>query len=299
MSTVVTNNYTLQIGHWNAPQIISFDSLFETYSVKNVFENEENKKITSVINEWKGRAIEHLDFLKSSEKVWFQPTFNAYVKGDQKYAITHSRRTAHVVHRDTPNIIYKTYTTAPGRGHPMANTLRPPMASIIAQTISNENLTDVDVPKKALFPIVSKDEIGKLDERKINEAFVTCSEKIHVFGQSETVEKVREMSEQSQERLAEQCCQIPLKTGLGDFRWHNLQMHRENDKLYILDTEPLYGELFIDKFGEGFEFCAKGISGCHLSARAKFGLSEFSSSSREMGLEIFQNTAQSFLEKLD
>ena len=75
-------------------------------------------------------------------------------------------------------------------------------------------------------------------------------------------------------------------------------MHRTNGKLYCLDTEPLDGELVIDKLGEGFETCSAGAQ-VSLRERAKIGLDLFKGTSNVNELGIFEDTAQFFLGKMD
>ncbi len=46
MNSLTESNHMLQTGIWDKPQIISFDSLFTTYSVENTFEQMETEKMT-------------------------------------------------------------------------------------------------------------------------------------------------------------------------------------------------------------------------------------------------------------
>ena len=52
MSTAAVT-YATQIGQWDQPQIISFDSLFGKYSVESNFGGEDLAKINGVVNQWK------------------------------------------------------------------------------------------------------------------------------------------------------------------------------------------------------------------------------------------------------
>jgi hypothetical protein len=281
----------LKTGDWNKPQIISFDSLFTTYSIEKVFENEEIKRITPILSKWKDLASNHF----SIQKLRDRPPIANYITS----CPTITRRTAHVELDETPDVIYKTYYPNSSSLHPMATTLRAPMASLIQETIVKDNLNKMGVPKKGLFPLFSKKVISNLNEKSINEGFIVCAEKINAFGPKETREIVKTLSDESQLALANQTCKILMSTGLGDCTWENLQIHKDNEKLYMLDTETLEYELFIDKFGTGFENCAEAVNDCILSSCAKVGLKWFKASSNLHNMEIFENTATSYLEKID
>lgn len=294
MSTAATT-YSTQIGQWDQPQIISFDSLFGKYSIEDNFTKDEVAKINSVVNKWKPFIQE---FISKDEGRHRPVLFDSLSKvNDPPLEITTTRRTAHIVHPYTPDTIYKTHYKNSGL-NPLATTLRAPMASIMNDVIINEDLSALGIPKKGLIAMCDKQTISQLNENTINDAFIVCAEKINAFKTSETLNILREMSVSSQQNLANQCCTLLLKTGASDFTWPNLQMHRENGKLYNLDTEPLDGELIIDKLGEGFETC-RDYAEVSLNERAKSGLELFKNSSRVNKLEIFENVAQSFLEKID
>ncbi|HEY5234866.1 MAG TPA: hypothetical protein VIJ14_01710 [Rhabdochlamydiaceae bacterium] len=281
----------LQAGDWNKPQVISFDSLFTTYSIENAFESEEVKRMMPILLKWKDLTRGHFSIKKLRDR----PAVASYMTN----CPTITRRTAHVKFDETPDIIYKTYYPNSSSLHPMATTLRAPMASLIQETITKDNASKIGVTEKGLFPLFSKEIISQLDEKSINEAFVVCAKKVNVFGPKETREAIKTLPRESQLVLANQTCNILMKTGLGDCTWENLQMHRDNEKLYILDTETLGGELFIDKFGAGFEECADAMNDCALSSCAKAGLKLFQVSSDLHKMEIFENTAASYLEKID
>lgn len=281
----------LHTGEWDKPQIISFDSLFTTYSAEKVFEVEEMERMTPILSKWKDLASNHFLIPKMRNR----PPIANYITN----APTFTRRTAHVELIETPGVIYKTYYPNSSSLHPMATTLRAPMAALVQGIILKENLNKMGVPKKGLFPLFSKEVISSLDEKSINEAFIVCAEKINAFNPKETRGIVKKLSPESQLVLAEQTCTILKNTGLGDCTWENLQMHRDNEKLYMLDTETLEYELFIDKFGTGFENCAEAVNDCALEACAKAGLSLFRASSSLHSMEIFDDTAASYLEKID
>jgi hypothetical protein len=130
MSSQATSSYQSQTGDWNKPQIISFDSLFTTYSVDNIFESEKLQQMTPVLNKWRDSVSGHF----SIKKLWDRPIIASYVCNSP--IIT--RRTAHVELDATPGIIYKTYHPNSSSLHPMATTFRAPMAALIADTIFSE-----------------------------------------------------------------------------------------------------------------------------------------------------------------
>jgi hypothetical protein len=245
-----------------------------------------------ILTKWKELASGHF----SKQDIDDRTPIAHYITNQPKM----TRRTAHVQLSKTPNIIYKTYYPNSSSLHPMATTLRAPMASLIQDTIVNENLTQIGVPKKGLYPLFSKEVISSLDEKTINEAFIVCAEKINVLNRTATLDRVKQLTPSSQELLADQCCRVIMKTGLEDCSWFNMQMHKDNSKLYILDTETLNYELFINKFGNGFETCARVINNePTLSSRAKNGLKWFKEYSHSDRLEIFENKAATYLEKID
>ncbi len=288
----VKGDYQLCTGVWDKPQIISFDSLFTTYSVENKFDPEQFNKMKPILTKWKELAKDHF----SKEDMYERTSIANYVTDKAKI----TRRTAHVQLSETPGIIYKTYHPNSSALHPMANTLRAPMAALIQDIIVDDNLTHIGVPKKGLYPLFSKEQISTLDEKTINEAFIVCVEKIDVLDRNATLDAVKQLTVSSQEILADQCCQLIMKTGLDDCSWFNMQMHKDHSKLYILDTETLSYELFIDKFGKGFETCATALSDePTLSSCAKNALKMFKSYSRCDRLEIFENKAATYLEKID
>ena len=67
----------------------------------------------------------------------------------------------------------------------------------------------------------------------------------------------------------------------------------------MLDTEPLYGELLIDRFEYGYFRNALFAKTFILKSSAKLGLSEFKESSEFHDLEIFANKAQGHLENFE
>ena len=103
-----------------------------------------------------------------------------------------SIRTAHVEHPDTPHFIYKTQYQTSGL-NPLANTLRAPMANIMADVIAEEGLSELAVPKKGLVALCSKEEISLLNENTINDAFAVCAEKVDTLTRFETLMCVRQM----------------------------------------------------------------------------------------------------------
>ena len=95
MSTKAVS-YSTQIGQWDQPQIISFDSLFEKYSVESNFEREDVAKINSVVNQWKPFVQEFI-YQPASYR---RPCLSDYLEkqSNPKMDINITRRTAHVEH---------------------------------------------------------------------------------------------------------------------------------------------------------------------------------------------------------
>src|SRR5882672_8455395 len=91
----------LQTGEWDKPQIISFDSLFTTYSIEKVFKNEELGRMAPILSKWKDSASNHFSIPKMRDR---SPIANYITK-----IPTITRRTAHVELLETPGVIYKTY----------------------------------------------------------------------------------------------------------------------------------------------------------------------------------------------
>jgi hypothetical protein len=300
---MTSTEYKIQTGIWDAPQIVSFDSLFDQYTVDNVFNSSIKDKMVPILKKWKDNAQNHLEIVKKNRYV-ASPSLVTYVP-DCPHSLSDSRRSKFVTFKQNPHIIHKIYNMAPGKGNHLAHTLRAPMAKLVEATISDKNLTFFGVPKEGLFPIATKEIISTLDEQDINHAFIVCTEKKEVLDVAITVEKIKEMNPELQKKIAEQACQIPLSTGLGDYTWANIQKDAHRDIFYVLDTEPLYGELLIDIFEEG-NYIEKGYLRNTIFARnftlkssAKLGLSEFKKSSENYDLEIIANAAQGHLEKFD
>lgn len=297
------NEYKIQTGIWDAPQIVSFDSLFDQYSVENVFDSSIKDKMIPILNEWKDKAQNHLETVKKNKYV-SSPSLATYVPNSPAN-YSRSLRSEFVTFKQNPYIIHKIYNLAPGQGNHLAHILRSPMAKLVETVISHKDLTFFGVPKEGLFPIAPKDIISTLNEQDINHAFIVCTEKKEVLSVDTTIEKIKEMNQDLQKQIAEQACQIPLSTGLGDYTWANIQKDAHTDIFYVLDTEPLYGELLIDIFEEG-HYNEKGylrntifVRQITLKSSAKLGLSEFKESSENYDLETFSNAAQEQLEKFD
>lgn len=286
--------YKTQTGIWDAPQIVSFDSLFD-YTVDKVFDSSTYEKMLPILKEWKDNAQNHLEAVKENAEslVKYRPLYEA------RYSF--SRRSEFLIFDQNPHIIHKIYKSAPNRGNHLAHTLRPLMAKLIESAILHKNLTHFSVPKEGLFPIATKEVISTLDEQDINQAFIVCAENKDFFDKNITIEKIKEMHQELQERIAEQACQIPLSTGLGDYTWENIRKDVYTDIFHILDTEPLFGELLINRFGDGYDWnkCIALNINPTLKSCAKSGLKEFKKSSETHNLEIFADTAQTHLEKFD
>src|ERR1700722_14431750 len=92
--------YTTQIGQWDQPQIISFDSLFGKYSVESNFGGEDLTKINGVVNQWKPFVQQFIHQPASYRR----PCLSDYLlkESNPKMVVNLTMRTAHVEHPDTP-----------------------------------------------------------------------------------------------------------------------------------------------------------------------------------------------------
>jgi hypothetical protein len=287
----------------SSPKTIPFYDLTTKYHFNRSFNEEEVEEIYKKLNQ--------IDFSKHLSRENFKFPETAYWESEKKlhsyfspeWNLKTTTRNAVLSNDIIPNFVIKTYHARPSIGHPMASILRVPMAHFIQDTIKVENLVDIEVPTKGLIPLpecqienADKYNISQLDEHNINEAFLVVAKKIKFM--PNPVEILKEIGADKQQKLAVQACIIPEKTGLADFGWHNLKLTNEN-KLAIIDTEPLWGGLFVDRFGKGYARCNELFEYWTLEKSAKYGLENFGESSTKHELPIFHDTAQKFLEKHD
>src|SRR5690242_3543872 len=129
------NEFKTQTGIWDAPQIVSFDSLFDQYAVENVFSDSSIKdKMIPILQEWKDKAQNHLEIVKKNKFV-SSPSLATYVPY-RPDSFFRSRRSELLTFIQNPNIIHKIYSLAPGKGNHLAHTLRAPMAKLLETEIS-------------------------------------------------------------------------------------------------------------------------------------------------------------------
>jgi hypothetical protein len=178
----------------------------------------------------------------------------------------------------------------------MANTLRVPMADKLQAAVDVCQLDQIVIPKKALVPLFSKEEIVELDENTINDAYIVMAQKMPMLPQEEMFERVKK-----NETLPDQLCQLPIQTGYGDCCWTNFGM-LPNGKTVVYDTEPLYWELGIqteqsnEKFKRNFRIITSNDS--TLKKCTLRGLENLRRSSQEEDLTTYEDAAQKQIDKL-
>jgi len=215
---------------------------------------------------------------------------------DPQWQIRATRRTAIAEHPDLPNYIFKIYDSAPGKGHPMANTLRVPMSQKLQTAVVDCQLDQIVIPQKALIPLFPKEEIAELDENAINDAYIVMAEKMPMLSREEMFERAKK-----NETLPDQLCQLPIQTGYGDCCWTNFGL-LPNGKTVVFDTEPLYWELGIqteesnEKFERNFTIITSKDS--TLKKCALRGLEELRRSSQENDLHTYEDAAQRQIDKV-
>lgn len=293
----------IAIGIRNKPQIVSLFDLSTTYHYKNCIKDRtETDSISRVVSPIIERMSSHFDdenWIDLYEETNKRPC--EYFSDD--WRVIPSGRTAIMLHDDIPEWILKVYNFKPGRGNHMANTLRVPMACCIQGVIEENHLDDMVVPRKGLIPIYDRKKMaelettGRINERTVNEAFLVVVEKMDLFPKEKKTEHLRSLSENQQESLASQVCMIPENTGLGDYTWRNLELTADGKKVVVLDTEPLYGALLVDRTNDSFERNRTFLRHYTLDRCAKEGLKQLHRSSQQNDLVIFENTAQKFLER--
>jgi len=280
-------NYEWSIGAYDKPQIIAFEDLAK-YHYKSILSPVDSQKIESVIQE--------IDFSNHFAEGPARRSLSSYFS--DAWEVKRTIRNHVLSSNLLPDWLIKAYNDPPGRGYPLASTLRAPMAHLIQETITYYGLFNIVVPKKGIIPVVNNVDRLNLDQSGINDAFLTVVQKLDLVENIfEAFGTLRNLSEENQEEFARQACLVPEKTGLGDYTWTNLKFTTDG-KLAIVDTEPLMGELFVDRFGTGYERCSQLARIYTLKKCAKQGLENFGKSSREYGFEIFDDAAQKSLERL-
>jgi hypothetical protein len=216
---------------------------------------------------------------------------------DPQWKIRPYRRTAFGDHPKMPGWLFKYYDSAPGSGHPMANTLRVPMAEKMRAVVKSSQLSQLHIPKKALVPLFPSKDINTLNEVDINYAYVVMAQKVEMLPREEMFALVK-----NNELLAEQICQLSIQTGYGDCAWTNFGMMPLDNTVVVYDTEPLYWELGVEhdatdqRFERNDEIIAS--KGSHLGKCVLRGLEEFRRTSQENDLEVHENAARKHIEAL-
>jgi hypothetical protein len=282
--------------------VIPFKELTTKYHFESCFKGDEVEKISN--------ALRGIDFSNHLRRDNFKDTYYRYTdKKLESYFPPEWSRTATIRNNvltceGLQDFVIKVIgkSEPDDFSNPMASILRVPMAHLVQGAIETYKL-DIEVPAKGLIPLPGCQEksrdrycIYELDEHTINEAFLVVARKINFIVNPFKV--LKEMDTDKQEQFAYQACMIPEKTALADYAWGNLTLTAEH-KLAVLDTEPLWGGLFVDSFGEGFAQCKATFDHWSFERSAKRGLQLFGKSSKEHDLTIFHDSAQKFLEKYD
>lgn len=172
---------------------------------------------------------------------------------------------------------------------PSSYVLRVPFARQLAVAITEHSLRHLAVPQKWLIPLIPKEKILLLDESAINRAFLVMAEKKSVL-LADSLGRLHNLSREVQEMMAEELCTLAYVTGFTDLRLENL-LYLE--KLTLIDTEPLNGELILkgdeDKFAKNM---ALGKQGRYYT---KMGLQTLLDSSKFYNLPIFAERARKHL----
>lgn len=233
---------------------ISWDKILE-YKYDIVFRNE-TQKVVDILEDWKNHCV--LDHATINERTMlYRPI-------------------------ELPNYVFKVYNKPCDPYNPLSHILRVPMAHIINKCIQDYNLIELETIQKALIPLDKLELKDDLSAEKINKSFIVMAEFKDIYSEAETAKIIREMSVENQLKLYGQLCCIIEKTSLTDIGWHNIRLTKNTRKLVIIDTEPLYNEIYhLNHVGEYYKH------GKHISDRIAQGISQFYISSLNNKLPIF------------
>jgi hypothetical protein len=288
-------------------QFVKFDDLLNKYNYVNRFDAPTASKIENAFKE----AIPKLiikDFpkLDASYNAFWNPYFETIPrqieKIDNKWNFTSisTGRNKLGTHKDVEGLVFKFFEQRPPQAHPMATSLRAPMADVMQTVVEEFSLDQIEVPKKGIVPLFSDEIISKLDEHWVNHALVTAAEKKEFFSKQEMMTRIFALQTDNKKKLANQICTLIENTGAQDITWLNLEMNLSG-KILILDAEPLFGELNVDCTGKeiGFTKTIDMEKFGSLKKSARIGLSIFLESSEEYSQNTFADTAARRLDKFD
>lgn len=280
--------------------VIPFEELTTKYHFESCFSGNEVEKICN--------ALRGIDFSNHLRRDNFKDTYYRFAdkklgsyfppEWNRTATIRNNVLTCECLQDFVVKVVEKSWPS--NFSNPMASILRVPMSHLVQGVIETYKL-DIKVPTKGLIPLpgcqeksIDRYSIYELDEHTINEAFLVVARKINFV--ANPFEVLKEMDVDKQEQFAYQACMIPEKTALADYFWGNITLTTDH-KLAIVDTEPLWGGLFVDRFNEGFAQCKETFDHWSFEMSAKRGLQMFGKSSKEHDLTIFHDSSQKFLEK--
>jgi hypothetical protein len=228
----------------NSPGQISWEQLLE-YEYEIVFKDVAQKVTNILKDNWKNHCVlDHRTI--NGRTMLYRPT-------------------------ELPHYIFKVYNKSCDPHNPLSHILRVPMAHVVNKCIQDHNLTRLETIQKALIPLHELDTKDELFAEEVNRSFIVMAELKDIYSESETIKLVREMSAEDQLELCSQLCCVVEKTSLTDFGWHNIRLTRNTHKFVIIDTEPLYGEIYHPDYagtygGSTFDRVKQGISQLYVSS---------------------------------
>lgn len=107
-----------------------------------------------------------------------------------------------------------------------------------------------EIVDEQLIALKSIDKVKDLYEDEQCYLFVVKSKKLNLLSKSETISQLLSYTREKQLKIATQIMKLISKSGLGDVGFHNFYINRDTNKLVIVDTEPLYGSLFLNEKGK-------------------------------------------------
>jgi hypothetical protein len=158
-----------------------------------------------------------------------------------------SNRSLNIENPQYPGYIFKCCTGSPGIGSLSAHFLRVPKGKEIGDIIIEDHLDELEVVDETLIALQSQAKIQEVGEYRQCYVFVVKSKKINLLDEKQTAAQLTSYDEQRQLKIANQVAQVICKSGLGDIGFHNLNINKDTGRLVFVDTEPLFGGLFLDE----------------------------------------------------
>jgi hypothetical protein len=157
-----------------------------------------------------------------------------------------SVRSLNIENPQHPGYIFKCCTGAPDR-NPAAHFLRVSKGKEIRDIIEKDHLDELEVVDETLIALKSQAKIQNERDKDQCYFFVVKSKKINLLGEKQTAAQLASYDEQRQLKIANQVAQVICKSGLGDIGFDNLSINKDTGRLAFVDTEPLFGGLFLDE----------------------------------------------------